>query len=109
MFLAQLRDEVLEVGQRQRLGVGDEVTHPRDGDLGVGRLVLGGADDDATVLALFARQGRHELRAWAAHRDPALGEWVALLHPPEPAMPTYLPERPVLLLCTHHETRAARA
>lgn len=72
-------------------------------------LAAGGADDDATVLALFARQGRHELRAWAARRDPALGEWVALLHPPEPAMPTYLPERPVLLLCTHHETRAARA
>ncbi|QCO68612.1 hypothetical protein E5843_14055 [Luteimonas yindakuii] len=81
-------------------------------ELGAGleqALVAGGADDDAPLLALFARQGRQELRAWAAHRDPALGEWVALLHPREPAMPTVLPERPVLLLCTHHETRAAKA
>ena len=72
-------------------------------------LAGGQGDDDTPVLDLFARQGRQELRAWAAHRDPALGEWVALLHPREPATPTYLPERPVLLLCTHHETRAARA
>lgn len=72
-------------------------------------MAAGGADDDAPLLALFARQGRHELRAWAARRDPALGEWVALLHPREPDQPTHLPERPVLLVCTHHETRAARA
>ncbi|WP_024891893.1 hypothetical protein [Luteimonas huabeiensis] len=62
--------------------------------------------DDARLLALFARQGRDELRAWAAQREPALGEWVALLHPREDAGPAHLPEKPVLLLCTHHETRA---
>jgi len=72
-------------------------------------LASGGADGDAALLALFARQGRQELRAWASRRDPALGEWVALLHPREPALPTHLPERPVLLLCTHHETRATKA
>lgn len=69
----------------------------------------GGPDDDASLHALFAAQGRAELRAWAAQRDPALGEWTALLHPREPDLPTYLPEKPVLLLCTHHETRARNA
>lgn len=72
-------------------------------------LAEGGGEDDTPVLALFARQGRQELRAWAARRDPALGEWAALLHPRESMGTTYLPERPVLLLCTHHETRAAKA
>lgn len=61
--------------------------------------------DDAPLMDLFARQGRDELRAWAAQREPALGEWVALLHPREGAGPAHLPEKPVLLLCTHHETR----
>lgn len=70
------------------------------------RALGGDPADDAPLLALFAAQGRHELRAWAAQRDPALGEWVALLHPREPAGPAHLPEKPVLLLCTHHETRA---
>lgn len=69
----------------------------------------GGPDDDAPLHALFSAQGRAELRAWAAQRDAALGEWTALLHPREPDLPTHLPEKPVLLLCTHHETRARNA
>lgn len=61
--------------------------------------------DDAQMYALFDRQGRSELRHWAAQRDRPLGEWVALLHPCEEAGPAHLPEKPVLLLATHHETR----
>lgn len=64
-----------------------------------------GSDGDAALFALFDRQGRSELRHWAALRDPPLGEWVALLHPREDAGPAHLPEKPVLLLATHHETR----
>lgn len=62
-------------------------------------------EDDAALYALFERQGRNELRHWAAHRDRPLGEWVALLHPPEQPGPAHLPEKPVLLLVTHHETK----
>ncbi|MEZ0472857.1 hypothetical protein [Luteimonas salinilitoris] len=65
--------------------------------------------DDARLLALFDGQGRNELRGWAAQRDPALGEWVALLHEYETAGPAHLPEKPVLLLCTHHESRPEKA
>lgn len=65
--------------------------------------------DDARLLALFDGQGRSELRGWAAQRDPALGEWVALLHECETAGPAHLPEKPVLLLCTHHESRPEKA
>lgn|SRR5690606_6642914 len=63
-----------------------------------------GPPDDARLYAVLERQGRNELRHWAARRDPPLGEWVALLHPPEDAGPAHLPEKPVLLLATHHET-----
>lgn len=63
------------------------------------------ARDDAALQALFDRQGRGELRRWAALRDAPLGEWTALLHPREEAAPGHLPEKPVLLLATHHETR----
>lgn len=62
-------------------------------------------DGDTALYALFDRQGRSELRHWAALRDAPLGEWVALLHPREDAGPAHLPEKPVLLLATHHETR----
>lgn len=63
------------------------------------------ASDDAALYALLDRQGRSELRHWAALRDAPLGEWVALLHPREDAGQAHLPEKPVLLLTTHHETR----
>ena len=66
---------------------------------------LRGREDDAALYALFEQQGRNELRQWAAQRDRPLGEWVALLHPPEQPGPAHLPEKPVLLLVTHHETK----
>lgn len=66
-------------------------------------------EDDAALFALLDRQGRGELRRWAARRDRPLGEWLTLLHPPEEAVPGHLPEKPVLLLATHHETRREAA
>lgn len=65
------------------------------------------ADDPAPLYALFDRQGRAELRAWARRRDPALADWCTLLHPPEDELPTHLPEKPVLRVHAHHEARAA--
>lgn len=64
-------------------------------------------DDPAPLFALFDRQGRAELRAWARRRDPALADWCALLHPAVPELPPHLPEKPVLRVYTHHEARAA--
>lgn len=65
-------------------------------------------DDPAPLYTLFDRQGRAELQAWAGHRDPALADWSRLLHPPagEPGA-AHLPEKPVLRVYTHHESRAA--
>lgn len=73
------------------------------------RLLRESDDGDERLLALFDGQGRSELRAWAAQRDRALGDWVALLYEHEPAGPAHLPEKPVLLLCTHHESRPEKA
>lgn len=67
-------------------------------------------DDPAPLHALFDRQGRAELQAWADRRDPALADWCRLLHPPaDGAAPAtaHLPEKPVLRVYTHHESRAA--
>ena len=66
-------------------------------------------DDPAPLHAVFDRQGRAELQAWARRRDPALADWCRLLHPPGAADETRarLPEKPVLRVYTHHETRAA--
>ncbi|GGJ96267.1 hypothetical protein [Luteimonas terricola] len=64
-------------------------------------------DDPAPLFAIFDRQGRAELRAWARRRDPALADWSGLLHPPAEQLPPYLPEKPVLRVYTHHEARAA--
>lgn len=66
-------------------------------------------NDDSALFALLERQGRGELRRWAAQRDRPLGEWTALLHPPEEPAPGHLPEKPILLLATHHETRREAA
>lgn len=66
-------------------------------------------NDDQPLHALFDRQGRGELRRWAAQRDAPLGEWAALLHPREDACPGHLPEKPVLVVATHHETRKETA
>jgi|SRR5690554_4200762 len=64
-------------------------------------------DDPAPLFAVFDRQGRAELRAWARRRDPALADWCGLLHPPADEAPACLPEKPMLRVYTHHEARAA--
>ena len=65
------------------------------------------SDDAAPLFAIFDRQGRSELRAWARRRDPPLADWCRLLHPPDDDLPAHLPEKPVLRVYTHHESRAA--
>lgn len=69
------------------------------------------ADDPTALLELFDRQGRAELHAWATRRDPALADWCRLLHPPGAAgeARARLPEKPVLRVYTHHETRGTGA
>ncbi len=59
----------------------------------------------AALYALFDRQGRAELRAWAREHDRALGEWAMLLHPREDDAPTVLPAKQVQLLHEHHLAR----
>lgn len=71
-------------------------------------LAVAGQDEDA-LHALFNRQGRHELQAWARRRDPALADWSALLEPRERPRTAFLPEKPVLRVYTHHEMRAVAA
>ncbi len=71
--------------------------------------LAGQPEDDSPLFAVLERQGRAELRRWAAERDRPLGEWVALQHPPEELVRGHLPEKPVLLLATHHETRREAA
>lgn len=61
--------------------------------------------DDAALHAMLDRQGRNELHSWATQRDPELADWVMLMHTPGDPGPAHLPEKPVLLVCTHHETR----
>ncbi len=61
------------------------------------------------LFAMFEGQGRAELAAWARQRDPALADWVALLHPRHAQAPAHLPEKPVLRVVTHHESRVAGA
>lgn len=67
------------------------------------------ASDAEPLYAAFDLQGRAELQAWARRRDPALADWCRLLHPPGTVDETRarLPEKPVLRVYTHHETRAA--
>lgn len=61
---------------------------------------------DDRLYAMFDAQGRGELRAWALKRNPALADWIALLHPRETPRAAHLPEKPMLRVYTHHETRA---
>lgn len=64
-----------------------------------------GASAHEALYALFDRHGRSELHAWAREHDPALGQWVMLLHPREDALPTVLPAMQVQLLHEHHLAR----
>jgi len=72
--------------------------------------VLAAGDDiDARLAVLFEHQGRAELQAWASQREPALADWARLLHGPD-ALPTaHLPEKPLLVVHTHHQNRAVAA
>lgn len=66
------------------------------------------ADDVEPLYVAFDQQGRAELQAWALRRDPPLADWCRLLQPPGAIDETRarLPEKPVLRVYTHHETRA---
>lgn len=61
---------------------------------------------DDRLYTMFDAQGRGELHAWASKRDPALADWTRLLHPRETPRAAHLPEKPMLRVYTHHETRA---
>lgn len=61
--------------------------------------------DGAQVYAHLERRGRGELRAWAREHDPALGEWVTLVRPPEDQPDAVLPPAQVELLHEHHQGR----
>ncbi|MDN5780810.1 MAG: hypothetical protein L0H23_02105 [Luteimonas sp.] len=70
---------------------------------------LVGAQDDATLYDLLDRQGRGELQAWAAQRDPALAEWVRLQYPREAVAEPHLPQQQVQFLHDHHLARVRAA
>lgn len=73
------------------------------------RATLAAGEGHDALHALFDRHGRSELRAWARAHEPALGEWVLLLHPREDALPTVLPDPQVRLLHEHHLARERAA
>lgn len=54
----------------------------------------------------LALQGRAELQAWARQREPALADWAQLLHAPCELPVAHLPEKPLLVVLTHHQNRA---
>ena len=54
----------------------------------------------------LALQGRAELQAWARQREPALADWAQLLHAPGELPVAHLPEKPLLVVLTHHQSRA---
>ncbi|TWH99405.1 hypothetical protein IP90_03144 [Luteimonas cucumeris] len=65
-------------------------------------------DDNTALYALLDRQGRAELDEWARSHDPALGEWARLLQPGDAVSdPAHLPEKPLLRVYTHHQSRRA--
>jgi len=61
---------------------------------------------DVHLHALFEAQGRAELRVWAGKRDPGLAAWVAMTRPADVPAAAHLPEKAMLRVFTHHETRA---
>lgn len=67
--------------------------------------LAGDAAGHALLYALFDRQGRSELCAWAQDNDRALGEWVTLLHPREDRLAAVLPTAQVQMLHDHHLKR----
>ena len=67
---------------------------------------VAGVQDDAALHALLDRQGRGELHAWAAQRDPALAEWMLLQYPRQSPATAHLPQQQVQFLHDHHLARA---
>ncbi|MDR6993164.1 hypothetical protein [Luteimonas sp. 3794] len=71
---------------------------------------LAGADTcGPRLLDAFERQGRAELQVWARQREPALADWAQLMHPPGELPLAHLPEKPLLVVHTHHQNRAVAA
>ncbi|VXB17396.1 conserved hypothetical protein [Luteimonas sp. 9C] len=71
---------------------------------------LAAGDAFATQLSdVLEHQGRAELQAWACQREPALADWARLVYPPGALPPAHLPEKPLLVVHTHHQNRAVAA
>lgn len=65
-----------------------------------------GNEADTALYALLDRQGRAELDEWASNHERALGEWARLLQASDVARdPAHLPEKPLLRVYTHHQSR----
>lgn len=64
---------------------------------------------EAALGPVLDLQGRAELQTWAGQRDPVLAEWARLLDPPAALPAAHLPEKPVLVVHTHHQSRAVAA
>lgn len=67
---------------------------------------LAGPDPAAVLPAMFARQGRAELRHWAATHEPPLADWVLLLYSGDPGARAHLPAGAVARLHAHHTAPA---
>lgn len=64
---------------------------------------------DTHLFEALELQGRAELQAWARQREPALADWAQLVYPPVELPPAHLPEKPLLVVHTHHQNRAVAA
>ncbi len=70
------------------------------------------ASGDAFGPRLFETlelQGRAELQTWARQREPAFADWAQLVYPPGELPNAHLPEKPLLVVHTHHQNRAVAA
>lgn len=66
----------------------------------------GAGEEDVALHALLDRQGRAELNEWANSHERALGEWARLLQPSDAIFDTaHLPEKPLLRVYAHHQSR----
>ena len=63
----------------------------------------------ARLFEALELQGRAELQAWARQREPALADWAQLVYPPAELPRAHLPEKPLLVVHTHHQNRAVAA
>lgn len=66
-------------------------------------------DSPQPLFELLEHQGRSELQVWADQREPALADWARLLHPPTALPAAHLPEKPLLVVHAHHQSRAIAA